>query len=308
MSRWMRARSVLDRVVAAVLLAVLWPFIAVLGLAVRISDRGPAFVGVPRMGRNGRVFTMWKLRSMRAENADGRANGVSLTALHDNRITPIGVRLRAYYLDELPQLWNVVRGEMALLGARPEAPEFIDMADPRWQLVLSAPPGIAGPTQLVVNEWERHLISADRDGRTYVEQVVPVKLAIDGWYLRSATPRLDLIVLGTLLRRFIPGTGSHTLKKLVRSKVPETAVITIASAQPGASGRTGPEPTGPEPTGPEPTGPEPTEPDRTIPEPTDPVRAIPQQTDPEPGQGAVPSGLDHGLVALASTSPTARRP
>ena len=112
---------------------VVWPFIAVLGLAVRLSDRGPAFVGVPRMGRGGQVFTMWKLRSMRADNADGRANGVSLTSIDDNRITPIGTRLRAYYLDELPQLWNVVRGEMGLLGARPEAPEFVDLTDPRWK-------------------------------------------------------------------------------------------------------------------------------------------------------------------------------
>ncbi len=232
MSRWMQARSTLDRVVAAAALMVVWPFIAVLGLAVRLSDRGPAFVGVPRMGRGGQVFTMWKLRSMRADNADGRANGVSLTSIDDNRITPIGTRLRAYYLDELPQLWNVVRGEMGLLGARPEAPEFVDLTDPRWKAVLQAPPGIAGPTQLMVNEWERHLISACGQGSVYVDQVVPIKLAIDGWYLRSASPRLDALVAITLVRRFMPGTGSHTLKKLINNQVPEAAVIRIEEISP----------------------------------------------------------------------------
>ncbi len=228
----MRIRAVADRLVAAVLLVVLWPAIAVLGVAVRLGDRGPAFVGVPRMGRNGRVFTMWKLRSMRAENPDGRANGVSLTSVDDNRITPIGVRLRAYYLDELPQLWNVVRGEMGLLGARPEAPEFVDLADPRWQSVLQAPPGIAGPTQLMVNEWERHLITACGQGSVYVDKVVPVKLAIDGWYLRSASPRLDALVAITLIRRFMPGTGSHTLKTLIAAQVPEAGQIRFGGPDP----------------------------------------------------------------------------
>lgn len=225
MSRWLAVRVVLDRITAAVLLAVLWPLIAVLALAVRLGDRGPGFVGVQRVGRHGRPFTMWKLRSMRAEAPDGRAHGISLTAAHDRRITPIGVKLRAYYLDELPQLWNVVKGEMSLLGARPEAPEYVDVDDPRWQLVLAAPPGIAGPTQLMVNEWERHLITVCGAGSVYVEEVVPVKLAIDGWYLTRSSPRLDTLVLVTLLRRFLPGTGSYTLKTRIRHEVPESHAV-----------------------------------------------------------------------------------
>ena len=225
MSRWLRVRSVLDRVTAALALAVLWPIIAALALAIRLSDRGPGFIGVQRVGRHGKPFTMWKLRSMRAEEPDGRAGGISLTATHDPRITPIGVKLRAYYLDELPQLWNVAKGEMSVLGARPEAPEYVDMDDPRWQLVLSAPPGIAGPTQLMVNEWERHLITACGAGSVYVDEVVPVKLAIDGWYIANSSPRLDTLVLVTLLRRFMPGTGSHTLKKRIRREVPESHAV-----------------------------------------------------------------------------------
>lgn len=225
MSRWLRLRVVADRVVAAVALVVLAPLIAVLAVAVRLGDRGPGFVGVPRVGRGGRVFTMWKLRSMRVANPDGRAGGIALTANHDPRITPVGLRLRAYYLDELPQLWNVVKGDMCLLGARPEAPEFVDLTNPAWQQVLTAPPGIAGPTQLMVNDWERHLISACGEGSVYIHRVVPVKLAIDNWYLSQSSPTLDLLVGGTLIRRFIPGTGSHTLKQRIRRQVPEATAI-----------------------------------------------------------------------------------
>lgn len=225
MSRWLRVRSVLDRVTAALALALLWPLIAALAVAIRLSDRGPGFVGVQRVGRHGQPFTMWKLRSMRADAPDGRAAGISLTATDDSRITPIGVKLRAYYLDELPQLWNVVKGDMSLLGARPEAPEYVNLTDPRWRFVLSAPPGLAGPTQLMVNDWERHLITACGNGSVYVDEVVPVKLAIDGWYLANSSPRLDALVLITLLRRFAPGSGSYTLKTRIRREVPESHAV-----------------------------------------------------------------------------------
>ena len=217
----MRLRLVTDRVAGLTLLVALSPLIAVLMLAIRIQDGKPSLIAVPRIGRNGKPIRMWKLRSMRAERPDGMAEGVSLTTADDDRITPVGKKLRAYYLDELPQLWNVAKGEMVLLGARPEAPEYVDMDDPRWRQVLAVPPGMAGPTQLIVNNWERHLISECPDGRTYVEQVLPVKLAIDGWYLDSASPRVDLLVAATLVRRFAPGTSSYTLKKRVHREVPE---------------------------------------------------------------------------------------
>ncbi|MEO6630030.1 MAG: sugar transferase [Aquihabitans sp.] len=225
MTRWLRVRMVLDRVVAAALLVIFSPVIVVLAIAVRLSDRGPSFLAVPRVGRGGEVFKMWKLRSMRAELPDGRATGLALTATDDKRITPVGRRLRAYHLDELPQLWNVVKGEMCLLGARPEAPEFVDTSDIGWQALLVAPPGIAGPTQLIVSDWERHLISACAAGDIYTADVVPVKLAIDRWYLGSASPRLDALVAVTLLRRFMPGTDSSTLRAKVRREVPESHAV-----------------------------------------------------------------------------------
>jgi lipopolysaccharide/colanic/teichoic acid biosynthesis glycosyltransferase len=214
---------VVDRVVAAVLLALVSPVVAALGALVRRHDGGPALITVDRVGRGGRPFRMWKIRSMRVADDRGRAGGASLTGSTDDRITPIGRRLRALHLDELPQLWNVARGEMCLLGPRPEAPPFVDLEDPAWRSVLQAPPGIAGPTQLVVGDWELARIDADVDGSAYRRVVLPVKLAIDGWYVRRCSPALDLRVLVALVRRVLTSTDDARLFDLVRTQVPDAA-------------------------------------------------------------------------------------
>jgi lipopolysaccharide/colanic/teichoic acid biosynthesis glycosyltransferase len=221
-SRYLRARLIADRLLAALLLVPFAPVIAVLGWWIHRHDGGPALIAVPRVGRHGRVLRMWKLRSMRAETADGRATGVGLTSAGDARVTPIGRRLRAFHLDELPQLFNVVRGEMALLGPRPEAPEYVDLKESGWRDVLTAPPGIAGPTQLVVGDWERDVITDAPDGSAYVDQVVPVKVAIDRWYVQRASPTLDALVLVGLAQR-LAGSGSAALLRRVRRQVPAAA-------------------------------------------------------------------------------------
>lgn len=210
---------------AAVLLVALSPVIAVLGLVVRIRDGRPSFITVPRVGRGGEVFGMWKIRSMTANQPDGRAVGLGLSGTDDLRITPVGRWLRARHLDELPQLVNVVTGHMSLLGARPETPEFVTADDPRWQQVLTAPPGLAGPTQLLVSDWEGDLISASPTGADYVDIVLPVKLAIDRWYLEHASLHLDAVVLGSLARRLAGRPGVPTLERLVREHVPEAELI-----------------------------------------------------------------------------------
>lgn len=222
MSRYLRVRMVLDRLLAAVGLVALSPVIGVLGWLVHRHDGGPAFITVERVGRHGRPMRMWKLRSMRAESADGRATGVSLTSAGDDRITPIGAKLRAGHLDELPQLFNVARGEMALLGPRPEAPEYVDATDDDWRAVLAAPPGIAGPTQLAVGDWERDIITAAPDGSAYERDVVPVKVAIDRWYVEQASPGIDALVVVGLARR-LAGRPVGALLERIRAGVPEAA-------------------------------------------------------------------------------------
>ena len=222
-SSWLRLRIVLARVVAAVLAVLSAPVVAVIGALVARHDGGPALIRVPRSGRGGREFGMWKLRSMRVEQADGRATGASLTSSDDDRITPIGRRIRGLHLDELPQLWNVVAGDMCLLGPRPEAPPYVESDDPAWAAVLRVPPGIAGPTQLVVGEWELRSIDADATGDAYRSVVLPVKLAIDGWYVERSSARVDLGVVVTLVRHVLTGRDGTWLEREVTAAVPSAA-------------------------------------------------------------------------------------
>lgn len=220
-SRWLRGRLLVDRLLAAILAVLTAPVVAVLAVLIRRQDGHAALIRVPRVGRGGRVFGMWKLRSMRVETADGRAGGASLTGSADERITPLGRKLRALHADELPQLYNVAMGQMCLLGPRPEAPDFVDH-DALWAEVLAAPPGIAGPTQLIVGEWERTQIDADRDGTAYRQVVVPVKAAIDRWYVQTASPRTDLLVVTSLIRH-LAGRDFPALRRVVGRAVPESA-------------------------------------------------------------------------------------
>jgi lipopolysaccharide/colanic/teichoic acid biosynthesis glycosyltransferase len=229
MSRWLRVRSVLDRIAAVLLGTAAAPLVAVLGLLVRRHDGGPPFIQVQRVGRGGRPFGMWKIRSMRVEDPAGRALGPALTSSEDDRITPIGRQLRKLHLDELPQLLHVARGEMLLFGPRPEAPEFVDGDDPAWRRVLVAPPGIAGPTQLMVGDWELTQIDRDADGTAYRRIVLPVKLDIDAWYVQGATLRLDLRILGGLVGRVVTGRDARRLRAIVDHDVP-TARAALRSA------------------------------------------------------------------------------
>jgi lipopolysaccharide/colanic/teichoic acid biosynthesis glycosyltransferase len=224
MTRWLHRRIVLDRIVAAVLCIALSPVVAVLALLVRRDRSGPVLIAVPRVGKDGRAFRMWKLRTMRADHSDGRAAGSALTVADDERITPIGRRLRSYHLDELPQLYNVARGDMMLLGPRPETPEYVDLASAVWQEVLRVRPGIAGPTQLLVNRWEQQLLGSRHDGQAYVEDILPVKLEIDRWYISTASPRRDAMVGLSLIGRFVH-RPPRALARLVADEVQEAHSI-----------------------------------------------------------------------------------
>ncbi|CAB4739875.1 MAG: hypothetical protein F2694_04865 [Actinobacteria bacterium] len=223
MSKWLSIRLIVDRILGGILAVLTAPIVGVLAVLVRRHDGESPLITVPRVGVNGRIFGMWKIRSMRVDTADGHASGLSLTSTNDQRITPIGARMRSLHLDELPQLYNVARGEMCLLGPRPEAPDFVDLDNPVWQQVLTSPPGIAGPTQLIVGDWERSEIDKDTTGDAYQRVVVPVKLAIDRWYLMNASVRLDLLVVTSLLRHVLPGGESKRLQEVVGSSVPESS-------------------------------------------------------------------------------------
>lgn len=181
-----------QRAVALVLVVLTSPLLVALALAVRLDSRGPILFRAERMGAGGRPFQCLKLRTMKAARTD---LGPGVTTGRDPRVTRVGGVLRRFRLDELPQLWNVARGQMRLVGPRPEDPRFVDMNLPLHRVVFTARPGIAGLTQLVYAD-ETDLLEGAADPDThYREAILPRKVVIDAVYLRNRSTRLDLWIL-----------------------------------------------------------------------------------------------------------------
>ena len=182
--------------IAAVGLVLLSPVLLVAALAIVVTSPGPAVFRQERVGRGGRAFALYKLRSMRLDS-----DGPSLTARIDARVTPVGRWLRRTKLDELPQLWNVVRGDMALVGPRPEVPRYANLADPRWRRILEVRPGLTDPLTLKLRDEEALFPAAPEEReRFYLETLQPLKLAGYLEYLASRSAWSDLrVLLATLV-------------------------------------------------------------------------------------------------------------
>lgn len=188
-------RNALDRMVCLGGLVALIPLLALIALLVRKEDGGPVLFRQTRIGRRGRPFELLKFRSMRVH--DG---GPVITAAGDSRITKIGQKLRDYKLDELPQLWNVVRGDMSLVGPRPEVSRYVVPANAVWERVLRVRPGITDLATLVYRNEEELLGRAEDPERTYREVVLPEKLQLNLCYLQRSTLLLDLKLILLTLR------------------------------------------------------------------------------------------------------------
>jgi lipopolysaccharide/colanic/teichoic acid biosynthesis glycosyltransferase len=170
------------------------PFVLVVGavtaLLIYIDSPGSVFYRSTRVGRGGRPFQMLKFRKMRRS-----AEGGPLTIGEDERFTPIGSFLAMTKLDELPQLWNVVKGDMRLVGPRPEVPEFVARYPDEYEQLLSVLPGITGPAAVEYAS-ESHLLSLQQDPiKFYEESIMPRKIEIDLRYIRTRSLRGDLKIL-----------------------------------------------------------------------------------------------------------------
>jgi lipopolysaccharide/colanic/teichoic acid biosynthesis glycosyltransferase len=182
----------LQRFIGLCLFLVTAPLQAVLALLVRLDTRGPALYRASRVGRDAKPFVCLKLRTMRSGRPDP---GPGITSGGDARITRLGRLLRKLRLDELPQLWNVARGQMRIVGPRPEDPRFVELSDPLHREVFTATPGVAGLSQLIFADEARLLADvADPDAR-YRSEILPRKLRIDAAYLHHRSSRLDLWIL-----------------------------------------------------------------------------------------------------------------
>jgi lipopolysaccharide/colanic/teichoic acid biosynthesis glycosyltransferase len=185
----------LDLTASTVLLIAAAPLMFLLAMAVKVQDGGPVFFRQRRLGYNGRPFTLWKFRSM-----DSGTRGAAITASGDRRITRVGRFLRRYKLDELPQLWNVLRGDMSLIGPRPEVPGFVDGDNPMWRKVHGVRPGITDLATLVYRDEERILAGFSDPERGYRDAVLPAKLALNVEYIERRSLGRDLKLLALTVR------------------------------------------------------------------------------------------------------------
>jgi lipopolysaccharide/colanic/teichoic acid biosynthesis glycosyltransferase len=179
----------LDICLVTALLIVLTPFILAIAVAIKMDSRGPVFYRARRAGARNVEFAMLKFRKM----YDGAA-GPALTASDDARFTRIGRLLGRTKLDEIPQLVNVLKGEMSLVGPRPEDPAFVKLEPERFAHVLTVRPGITGLSQLAFARESEILDPADRVGH-YVSTILPQKLALDALYTNCRSTRLYLGIL-----------------------------------------------------------------------------------------------------------------
>lgn len=176
-------------------LVLLAPLFAAIALLILWNDGPPVIFSQTRVGRNGRLFSIWKFRTMRTGVA-GRA----ITARGDDRVTGVGACLRQFKLDELPQLLNVLKGDMSLIGPRPEVPEYVQGDDPRWLAVLQVKPGITDLATLLHRNEEQILGAAPDPTTFYRDNVLPAKLHLNLAYLGSRSLWRDLKLIFLSIR------------------------------------------------------------------------------------------------------------
>ena len=198
-----------DLVVSLLALTMAAPLLGAIALSVGLTSPGGVLFRQRRVGRAGRPFSIVKFRTMSV--AEDAAKGRFDPGRDGDRITPIGRWLRRTKLDELPQLWNVLRGEMSLVGPRPEVPRWTEVYPERWKVVLSVRPGITDPASIEFRHEEALLAEAEDAELAYRETILPRKLEIAERYVRTRTFAGDLAVLlrtATSIFRRDPGPAT----------------------------------------------------------------------------------------------------
>jgi lipopolysaccharide/colanic/teichoic acid biosynthesis glycosyltransferase len=186
----MLLKRCIDVVVSALALSLLLPAVIVIAFAVWFDSGSPILFRQRRIGIGFRQFDILKFRTMQV-----RTTGPAVTVAGDTRITRIGRLLRAAKLDELPQFWNVLVGDMSLVGPRPEVPQYVDMFRERYQRILTVRPGITDFASIRFRNEEKILASGPDPVHEYIKSVLPMKLDLAEEYLRKRSLRLDVSIL-----------------------------------------------------------------------------------------------------------------
>lgn len=185
-------KRLFDALISTMGLIVLAPVLVVIAVAIKVESAGPVFYRGLRAGRYGKPFRIFKFRTM-VLNAD-KIGGPS-SAADDPRITRVGGPLRRYKLDELPQLINVLKGEMSFVGPRPEVPQYVAMFSPEEEAILSVPPGITDWASIVNSDEGAILAGSVDPERTYLEEIRPQKIRLQLKYVRSRSFGTDMRIL-----------------------------------------------------------------------------------------------------------------
>ena len=196
------AKRAMDIILSAAALAVLWPLLLLIALAVVIDDPGPVFYRQVRIGRGGKPFRIFKFRTM---VTDADKKGLAITVGRDNRITRVGAILRKTKLDELPQLFNVLRGDMSFVGPRPEVQEYTDLYTEEQRQVFLVRPGITGVASIRYRNENDLLAASDDPNRTYIQEILPEKLRLDLSYIPRAGVVQDIALIFETLAVVIRG-------------------------------------------------------------------------------------------------------
>ena len=209
-------KSLIERTLAAVALVVLAPVLLLIAAAIRLDSAGPVFFRQVRVGRDGVPFRIFKFRTMTVS----AAKGPEITVKADARITRTGHILRKAKLDELPQLINVLTGEMALVGPRPEVPHFMDQyPQEQRRTILSVRPGITDYASILFRN-ENDILDGTQDPeQVYVSEIMPIKHYYYARYVRDMSLLTDIrIIIGTLLAiaGLKPGLGLDPAEELMR--------------------------------------------------------------------------------------------
>ena len=192
----------LDLLASMLGLLLLMPVLATVAILVRLSSPGPVLFRQTRVGFRGKDFVLFKFRTMTVLTGSERG---SFDAGDASRVTKVGRFLRATKLDELPQLWNVIRGDMALVGPRPEVRKWVEVNPDRWAIVHAVRPGITDPSTILYRDEEMVLAGLSDPERFYREQILPRKLGLYVEYVSTRTFWGDLKILGQTAIAIIAG-------------------------------------------------------------------------------------------------------
>lgn len=191
-----------DIVVSLIILSVFLPFGILIALAIKIDSKGTIFYRQERVGKNGKVFRLLKFRTMRT---DADKAGKLTVGMRDPRITRIGYFLRKTKLDEFTQFWNVLIGDMSIVGPRPEVQEYVNLYTPQQREILTVRPGITDYASLEYFHENEILGAAENPRETYIHEVMPAKLDLNKKYLQNPTLLHDLKLMWMTFAKVLKG-------------------------------------------------------------------------------------------------------